>query len=105
MLTSYVLYFDRIIQDLKLSRQNIYTNRPSPAPFLSFLHKIFDVTIIAKPFVFLMLKHEILSWPPTYPVMYGVMRSFGSIKTKTLLPFAFGARVTCAHFWSASTQT
>ena len=39
------------------------------------------------------IKHnEILSWPPTCPAMYEVMRSFGAIKTKTHLPFAFDAR-------------
>ena len=52
-----------------------------------------DVTILAKPFVFRSLKHyEILSWPSTCPAMHGVMRSFGAIKTKTHLPFAFDAR-------------
>ena len=39
------------------------------------------------------IKHdEILSWPPTCPAMYEVMRSFGAIKTKTHLLFAFDAR-------------
>ena len=61
-------------------------------PHFCLLHKIFDVTILAKPFVFRSLKHcEILSWPPTCPAMYEVMRSFGAIKTKTHLPFAFDA--------------
>ena len=52
-----------------------------------------DVNILAKLFVFRSLKHyEILSWPPTHPAMYEVMQSFGAIKTKTHLPFAFDAR-------------
>ena len=33
-----------------------------------------------------------LSWPPTCLAMYEVMRSFGAIKTKTHLLFAFDAR-------------
>ena len=62
-------------------------------PHFCLMHKIFDVTILAKPFVFRSLKHyEILSWPPTCPVMYEVMRSFCAIKTNTHLPFAFEAR-------------
>ena len=36
-----------------------------PRPRFCLLHKIFDVTILAKSFVFRSLKHyEILSWPP-----------------------------------------
>ena len=31
-----MLYFDRIIQDLKLTKQNMYTYRPTTAPYLSF---------------------------------------------------------------------
>ena len=39
------------------------------------------------------IKHyEILSWPPSCPAMYEVIRSFSAIKTKTHLPFAFDAR-------------
>ena len=46
------------------------------------------------------IKHNgILSWPPTCPAMYEVMRSFGAIKTKTHLLFAFDARFrVCTHF-------
>ena len=51
------------------------------------------------------IKHdEILSWPPTCPAMHEVMRSFGAIKTKTHLLFAFDARFRVCTFWSASTQ-
>ena len=40
-------------------------------PHFCLLCKIFDVTILAKPFVFRSLKHhEILSWPLTCPAMY-----------------------------------
>ena len=61
-------------------------------PHFCLLHNK-DVTILANLFVFRSLKHyEILSWPPTRPAMYEVMRSFGAIKTKTHLPFAFDAR-------------
>ena len=87
-----MLYFDRIIQDLKLTKQK-YVYIGLLRPHFCLLHKIFDVTILAKLFVFRSLKHyEILSWPPTCPAMYKVMRSLGAIKTKTHLPFAFDAR-------------
>ena len=87
-----ILYFDRIIRDLKLTKQNICI-LGLLRPHFCLLHKIFDVTILAKPFVFHSLKHyKILSWPPTCPTMYEVMRSFGAIKMKTHLPFAFDAR-------------
>ena len=45
VITSYyahilLLYFDRIIQDSKLTKpQNIYTYRPTTAPFLSFVQE------------------------------------------------------------------
>ena len=88
-----MLYFDRIIQDLKLTKQKISIHIGLLRPHFCLLHKIFDVTILAKPFVFRSSKHyEILSWPPTCPAMYEVMRSFSAIKTKTHLPFAFDAR-------------
>ena len=70
LLIAMLLYFDRIIQDSKLTKQKyvyyIYYIIGLLRPHFCLLHKIFDVTILAKPsFVFRSLKHhEILSWPP-----------------------------------------
>ena len=50
-----MLYFDRIIQDLKLTNlsKNMYTYGPGLLrSHFCLLHKIFDVTILAKPCVF-----------------------------------------------------
>ena len=44
-----MLYFDRIIQDLKLTKQKYIGLL---LPHFCLLHKIFDVTVLAKPFVF-----------------------------------------------------
>ena len=46
-----MLYFDRIIQGLKLTKQ-ICIHMGLLRPHFCLLHKIFDVTILAKPFVF-----------------------------------------------------
>ena len=60
-------------------------------PIFVFLHKIFDVTILAKPFVFHKTRWNFVL-AANLPAMYEVMRSFGAIKTKTHLLFAFDAR-------------
>ena len=95
-----MLYFDRIIQDLKLTKQK-YIGLLRP-------HFVFCTKFLMLPFLlnllFFIKHYEILSWPPTCNAMNEVMRSFGAIKTKAHLPFAFDARFACAHFWSASTQ-
>ena len=44
-----MLYSDRIIQDLKLTKQKYIGLL---RPHFCLLHKIFDVTVLAKPFVF-----------------------------------------------------
>ena len=36
LLIAMLLFFDRIIQDSKLTSKNMYTYRPTTAPFLSF---------------------------------------------------------------------
>ena len=82
-----MLYVDRIIHD-----------RPTTAPFF-----VFCTRLLMLPFLlnlsFFMKHYEILSWPPTCPAMYEVMRSFGAIKTKAHLPFAFDARFrVCTKF-------
>ena len=83
-----MLYFDRIIQDLKLTKQKYM---PTTAPFLSFCTGFLMLPFLLNLSFF--IKHnEILFWPPTCPAMYEVMRSFGAIKTKAHLPFAFDAR-------------
>ena len=65
LLIAMLLYFDRIIQDSKLTKQKICIHIGLLRLHFCLLHKIFDVTILAKPsFVFHSLKHhEILSWP------------------------------------------
>ena len=88
-----MLHFDRIIKDYKLSKARYVNKWAYSGPIFCLLHKIFDVSILAKPFLFLSLKHfEILSWSPTYPIMGEVMRLFGTIKTNMRLSFAFDAR-------------
>ena len=47
-----MLYIDHIIQDLKLTKAKICIHIGLLRPHFCLLHKIFDVTIPAKPFVF-----------------------------------------------------
>ena len=64
---------------------------PTTAPFFVFCTRLLMLPFLLNLSFF--IKHyEILSWPPTCPAMYEVMRSFGAIKTKAHLPFAFDAR-------------
>ena len=64
---SYDAVFWRIIQDSNLTKQKYVNIGPIGLlrPHFCLLPKIFDVTILAKPFIFRSLKHyENLSWPP-----------------------------------------
>ena len=72
-----VLYFDRIIQDLKLTNQKyvyIYYYRPYYGPIF-----VFCTRFLMLPFLlnlsFYIKHYEILFWPPTCPAMYEVMPS------------------------------
>ena len=107
LLTSYyahilliaMLYFDRIIQGLKLTKQKyVYMwAGPTTAPFLSFCARFLMLPFLLNLSFF--IKHdEILSWPPTCPAMYEVMRSFGVIKTKTHYSLRLAQGFACAHF-------
>ena len=86
-----MLYFDRIIQSLKLTKQKYIYTWAFYGPIFVFCTRFLMLPFLLNLSFF--IKHdEILSWPPTCPAMYEVMRSFGAIKTKTHLLFAFDAR-------------
>ena len=85
-----MLYFDRIIQGLKLTKQKYVFIWAFYGPIFVFCTRFLMLPFLLNLSFF--IKHdEILSWPPTCPAMYEVMRSFGAIKTKTHLLFAFDA--------------
>ena len=103
LLIAMLLYFDRILQDSKLTKQNYVYIRPH----FCLLHKIFDVTILAKPsFVFRSLKHhEILSWPPMPRDVWSNAIIWRNQNKKRTYPLRLTRCFACAHFWSASTQS
>ena len=76
-------------------------------PHFCLLHKIFDVTILAKPsFVFRSLKHhEILSWPPMPRDVWSNAIIWRNQNKKRTYPLRLTRCFACAHFWSANTQS
>ena len=105
ILLTAMLYFDRIIQGLKLTKQKyVYIwAGPTTAPFC-LLHKIFDVTILAKPFVFHKTRWNfVLAANLPHDVWSNAI--IWRNQNKNALTLCVWRKVSRVHtFWSASTQ-
>ena len=105
LLIAMLLYFDRIIQDSKLTKKkNMYTY----GPIFVFCTRFLMLPFLLNQVSFF-VRWNIMKFCPgrQCPAMYEVMRSFGAIKTKKkrTYPLRLTRCFACAHFWSASTQS